>query len=149
LTATVHVGQRWIFGVDIADFFPSIGYRRVKGLFEAYPFGYPEPVARLLAEICCFGDSLPQGAPTSPIISNYICRAMDRDLARLAMTHRCYYSRYADDLVFSTDRSVFPTALLANESGLAVRASRRSSVVQDSALTSARLACRFAFNASG
>jgi RNA-directed DNA polymerase len=109
--ATVHVGQRWIFAIDLEDFFPSITARRVRGLFEAWPFEYPEQVARLLARLCCFQDALPQGAPTSPIISNYICRGMDRQLAKLAKDNVCYYSRYADDLTFSTDRRNFPTAL--------------------------------------
>lgn len=127
--AAVHVDQRWVFGIDIAGFFPSITHRRVRGLFGAYPFEYPEPVARLLAEICCFGDALPQGAPTSPIISNYICRAMDRELARLAMSHRCYYSRYADDLVFSTDRPVFPTALVIYDDGLAAPSARLQAII--------------------
>jgi len=117
--AAVHVDQRWIFALDLEDFFPTITAKRVHGLFRAQPFGYPEDVARLLARICCFQGALPQGAPTSPIVSNYICRGMDRELAALAMSHRCYYSRYADDLVFSTDRGIFPTSIAALENGIA------------------------------
>jgi RNA-directed DNA polymerase len=117
--AAVHVDQRWIFAVDLENFFPSITAARVRGLFRSWPFEYPHDVATLLARLCCFRDGLPQGAPTSPIISNYICRAMDRDLATMAMSHRCYYTRYADDLVFSTDRSIFPTALASLEGGIA------------------------------
>jgi RNA-directed DNA polymerase len=109
--AAVHVGQQWVFAIDLEDFFPSITASRVRGLFESWPFEYPEQVARLLARLCCFHDALPQGAPTSPIISNYICRGMDRRLAELAQDSLCYYSRYADDLTFSTDRRTFPAEL--------------------------------------
>jgi RNA-directed DNA polymerase len=117
--ASVHVAQRWVFAIDLEDFFPSITERRVHGLFRNWPFDYPEEVAALLARLCCFRGSLPQGAPTSPIISNYICRGMDRQIAKLAMSHRCFYTRYADDLSFSTDRSVFPTGLASFDEGRA------------------------------
>lgn len=117
--AAVHVNQRWIFAVDLEDFFPSITAKRVRGLFRAWPFEYPDEVAKLLSRICCFRGGLPQGAPSSPIVSNYICRGMDRELAKLVMSHRCYYTRYADDLVFSTDRSIFPTSLASLDAGIA------------------------------
>lgn len=86
----------------------------------AFPFEYPADVATLLAQICCHKKRLPQGAPTSPIISNYICRRMDRDLARLARSERCYYTRYADDLSFSTDRSTFPASLGYQEGSVSI-----------------------------
>ena len=113
--AKVHLRQRWVLRVDLKDFFPSINFGRVRGLFMAYPFEYPAAVATILAQICCFDNELPQGAPTSPIVSNYLCRGMDTQLARLAADERCYYSRYADDLCFSTDRTTFPS-VLATES---------------------------------
>jgi RNA-directed DNA polymerase len=118
--ASVHVGQRFVFAIDLADFFPTVTDRRVKGLFRAWPFEYPEEVAILLVRLCCFGGVLPQGAPTSPIISNYVCRGMDRKLAALARANGCFYSRYADDLVFSTDRSSFPPALAYLNDGRAM-----------------------------
>ena len=57
---------------------------------------------------------MPQGAPTSPIISNLICRGLDRDLERLARNHQCVYTRYADDITFSTNRSNFSEAIVAS-----------------------------------
>src|ERR1044072_7552849 len=87
--AAVHVDQRWVFGIDLEDFFPTITERRVRGMFEAFPFEYSKEIAKLLAGLCCHRDSLPQGAPSSPIISNYICRGMDRPLAEPAIRHRC------------------------------------------------------------
>lgn len=121
--AAVHVGQRWVFSIDIADFFGSVTFARVRGLFMAFPFGYPEPVAELLARLCCHRDVLPQGAPTSPVITNYICRAMDRDLAKLAIANGCYYTRYADDMVFSTDRTLLPEGIATHISGRATPSS--------------------------
>jgi RNA-directed DNA polymerase len=109
--ARPHRRQRWVLRLDIADFFPSINFGRVRGMFMAFPFEYPADVATLLAQLCCHEDELPQGAPTSPIISNYICRRLDTQLAHLARSERCYYTRYADDLCFSTDRRSFPQSL--------------------------------------
>ena len=109
--AQVHVRQRWVLRIDLTDFFPSINFGRVRGLFLSPPFSFSTAVATLLAHICCHRSRLPQGAPTSPLISNLICRRLDRQLGRLAASERCYYSRYCDDLVFSTNRRAFPPSL--------------------------------------
>ena len=109
--AGVHQRQEWIFRVDLADFFPSIHFGRVHGMFQAYPFEYAEEVATLLAQLCCHDNHIPQGAPTSPVISNLICRGMDKALGSLAMDERTFFTRYADDLCFSTDRITFPASL--------------------------------------
>ena len=106
--ASIHQDQRWVFRADIQNFFPSINFGRVYGLFKAFPFEYPQDVASLLAQICCFENALPQGAPTSPVVSNLICRSLDSQLTRLARSERCFFTRYADDLCFSTNRATFP-----------------------------------------
>lgn len=99
--ALPHLQKDFVFNVDLEDFFPSIHFGRVRGLFSKQPFGFPNEVATVLAHLCCFKNRLPQGAPTSPIVSNMICRKMDRELVRLASRHHCTYTRYADDLSFS------------------------------------------------
>ncbi|MCL4250171.1 MAG: TIR domain-containing protein [Anaerolineae bacterium] len=106
-----HLGQRYVCNVDIQDFFPSINFGRVRGMFGAYPYYLNEHVATLLAQLCCHENQLPQGAPTSPIISNMICARMDSELQQLAKRHYCIYTRYADDITFSTRRSEFPSAI--------------------------------------
>jgi RNA-directed DNA polymerase len=106
-----HQRKEWVLKVDLADFFPSIHFGRVRGMFMAYPFGYPPDVATLLAQVCCHRNELPQGAPTSPIITNFICRRLDTELARAAQSERCHYTRYADDICISTDRRAFPPSL--------------------------------------
>jgi RNA-directed DNA polymerase len=114
--ARVHRRQRWVLRVDLENFFPSINFGRVQGLFLKPPFSFPPEVASLLANICCHNNQLPQGAPTSPLISNLICRRLDRTLALLAAGERCYYTRYCDDLVFSTSRPSFPSNLASVDS---------------------------------
>jgi RNA-directed DNA polymerase len=101
--ARIHVAQKWVARVDLKDFFPSINFGRVHGLFKSHPFQFNDEVATLLTQLVMDGNELPQGAPTSPIISNFICRSLDFALKQMAKEHRCLYTRYADDLVFSTN----------------------------------------------
>jgi len=77
----------------------------------AIPYKLPQEAATTIAQICCHSNSLPQGAPTSPTIANMICARMDTRLRRLAEKYRCYYTRYADDITFSTNAKTFPAAI--------------------------------------
>ncbi|MBJ6761520.1 RNA-directed DNA polymerase [Myxococcaceae bacterium JPH2] len=108
--AEPHVGATVVVRVDLEDFFPSVHFRRVKGLFEAH--GYGEEVATTLAGLTTYRAKLPdgtvawpgvlpQGAPTSPTIANLVCRRMDARLTALAAKVGAAYTRYADDLSFS------------------------------------------------
>lgn len=108
--ARKHARQKYILNVDIKDFFPSINFGRVRGLF-IHRYGIKPNIATVLAQICCFENQLPQGSPTSPIVSNMICSKMDKELARFARKHGCEYTRYADDLTFSTAEYYFPVQL--------------------------------------
>jgi RNA-directed DNA polymerase len=107
--------RRFVFNLDLSDFFPTITYVRVRGLFHAQPYGLPQTVSSVLAKICCCGDELPQGAPTSPIIANMICAKMDTQLRILAQANKCVYTRYADDITFSTTLPVFPHSIGARD----------------------------------
>ncbi|VWD33728.1 putative reverse transcriptase [Burkholderia lata] len=110
--ATVHRGKRYVFNVDLNDFFGSIHFGRVTGFFTKNRYFELEPViARMLAQIACHNAVLPQGSPCSPVISNLIAHILDVRMAQLAARHDCYYSRYADDLTFSTNREGFPKAI--------------------------------------
>ncbi len=117
--ATAHVGKAVVVNLDLRDFFPSVTFRRVKGLFRAA--GYNEHVSTVLGLLCTEpprlaatldGDDcyialgarvLPQGACTSPALTNLLCRRLDARLAGLARRHTMTYTRYADDLTFSGD----------------------------------------------
>lgn len=109
--AQAHLRQNNVFNIDLKDFFPSINFGRVRGMFMGKPYFVGEDAATVLAQLCCFANQLPQGAPTSPIVSNMICAKLDSDLSALAETSKCFYTRYADDLTFSTYVRYPPEAL--------------------------------------
>ncbi len=106
-----HINKEFVLNIDLLDFFPSINFGRVYGMFKAKPYELPKKVAAILAKLCCFDNQLPQGAPTSPIVSNMVCARLDGHLGKLAKKYNCIYTRYADDITFSTDREIFPFAL--------------------------------------
>jgi hypothetical protein len=107
--AAVHTNKRYVFNVDIKDFFPTINFGRVRGfLIKNRNFELKEPVATAISQICCYKAVLPQGAPTSPVISNLIGHILDIRLANMALRFGCDYSRYADDITFSSNKRVFP-----------------------------------------
>jgi RNA-directed DNA polymerase len=106
--AQQHLRKKFVLNIDLQDFFGSIHFGRVRGIFIAPPYNCPKDVATVLAKMCCHLNRLPQGAPTSPVISNMICAKMDSQLRILAKDFKCTYTRYADDITFSTTLSVFP-----------------------------------------
>ncbi len=103
--AKIHCGKKTVINIDLRDFFSTIHFGRVRGVFKSHPFGFNDAVATTLAQICCYDGFLPQGAPSSPVISNFVCRTLDNQLQRFASKYRLSYSRYADDITFSTNRS--------------------------------------------
>lgn len=123
-----HVAEEVVVSFDLRDFFPSISHARVLGLFRC--FGYPLGVARYLAGLCTnvtppriiarFAAAdrpqfrhphLPQGAPSSPALTNLMAFTLDRRLSALASSIGAHYSRYADDLSFSGDQHIAPALL--------------------------------------
>ncbi len=104
-----HRNHRWVFNIDLKDFFPSINFGRVRGFFlKDKSFLLHKDVATVLAQIACDGQALPQGSPCSPVISNLIAHILDMHIVRLATRYGCTYTRYADDLTFSTNQKDFP-----------------------------------------
>ena len=115
--AEVHLRQEVVVNQDLKDFFPTISYARIRGLFKS--LGYSGQLSSILALICsepriteveAFGEKyfaqrgerfLPQGSPCSPAISNIICRNLDKRLSGLAKKFQFNYSRYVDDISFS------------------------------------------------
>lgn len=106
--AQQHLRKRLILNFDLKNFFPSINAGRILGLFQAKPFEFNREVASTLTGIACYQNSLPQGSPISPILSNLITFTMDRQFVQLAKADRLTYTRYADDITFSSAASSFP-----------------------------------------
>lgn len=114
--ALKHVGQNYVFNIDLKDFFTSITRIRIYKRLQLAPFFYNKPVASILAGLCCVRDAtdkkrakqyLPQGAPTSPIVTNMVCGELDYKLNKLARKYNLKYSRYADDITFSSMHNVY------------------------------------------
>ncbi|RYF51278.1 MAG: RNA-directed DNA polymerase, partial [Cytophagaceae bacterium] len=110
--ADVHRGRRYVLNIDLTDFFGTIHFGRVKGFFEnSLDFQLKAEPALVLAQIACHEGKLPQGSPCSPVISNLIANILDMRLVALSKRHGCSYTRYADDLSFSTSKLIFSDAL--------------------------------------
>jgi hypothetical protein len=110
--ANNHKNKRYVFNIDLKDFFPSINFGRVRGFFiKNRNFSLNEKVATVIAQIACHNNELPQGSPCSPVISNLIGHLLDIRLVNLAKNGKCTYSRYADDLTFSTNKKDFPDSI--------------------------------------
>jgi hypothetical protein len=118
--AELHKDQNYVFNIDLKDFFPSIEQARVWKRLQIAPFHFPVRIASLIAGLCAMREThknedgvlnykyvLPQGAPTSPIITNMICDKLDRRLAGLAKRFGLHFSRYADDITFSSLHNVY------------------------------------------
>lgn len=98
--AEAHCRRRVVVNLDLKDFFPTITEKRVVGLLKA--IGLNDRVSEIVARLCCHMSQLPQGAPTSPVLSNMICYRLDTDLLIIAKASRAIYTRYADDITFSS-----------------------------------------------
>lgn len=98
--AATHANAAVLISVDLEDWFDTITVPRVEKSLKAV--GWTSDAARVAARLCTYNDTLPQGAPTSPRVANCVARFLDRQLALLARRFGCRYTRYADDLTFSS-----------------------------------------------
>ena len=99
--AKMHIGHKAFLKIDLKDFFPSIPINWIINYFKQQ--GYPPKIAFYMASLCTLDDSLPQGAPTSPILSNILFYNLDKTLYKFSKKNNLIYTRYADDLIFSGD----------------------------------------------
>ena len=111
--AQIHIGHHYVFNIDLENFFPSIPQARVWARIQLPPFNLPKEVANVVAGLCCHtnadmtGNVLPQGAATSPLLTNAICDTLDRRMRGVAKRFGLHYSRYADDMTFSSMHNVY------------------------------------------
>ncbi len=124
--AKKHIGHHYVLNIDLKDFFHSFDRNRVKMGFMYEPFnlnGEKEPLAFLLASLCTHpfeidGEVktvLPQGSPTSPTITNILCYKLDRRLNGLANRFGATYTRYADDITFSSPHNIYKDEVFNQE----------------------------------
>jgi RNA-directed DNA polymerase len=124
--ARLHVGANYVYNIDLKDFFPSVRQSRVWATLQHPPFnlkGDRQQLANIIAALCCteleleantttgadkvVANVLPQGAPTSPLLTNVVCQRLDYLLSGVAKRFGLKYSRYADDITFSSMHNVF------------------------------------------
>lgn len=116
--AAHHVRRRHVFNLDLVDFFPSFNFGRVRGfLISNKSLKLHPDAATVIAQICCHQGRLPQGAPSSPVVTNLICRSLDNALVRYCQKHGAHYTRYADDITISTNTKYFPEHIALHQSG--------------------------------
>lgn len=115
--AEIHQGQKNVLNIDLDNFFGSFNFGRVRGFFiKNNNFQLNPDVATTIAQIACYNNELPQGSPCSPVITNLITHALDIRLVQLAKKHSCLYTRYADDITFSTRLKEFPAKIMSEPS---------------------------------
>ena len=116
--AKSHRSRRYVLNFDLENFFPTLNFGRVRGFFmKNRHFKLADPVATMLAQIACNDGALPQGSPCSPVLSELLTHFLDMRLVRLAAKNKCSYTRYADDITFSTSQKAFPSALAVESGG--------------------------------
>ena len=119
--ARPHVGKRYILNLDLKNFFPTITRRQVADCLMAEPFGFSSLAAELVSGLATVRtdngeEVLAQGFATSPTLSNFICREMDKEIAGVAAAQGVTFTRYADDLTFSSDADILrPQGELAQQ----------------------------------
>jgi RNA-directed DNA polymerase len=99
--AKFHKGQKIVLAIDLKDFFNSIKFIEIYRIFKKA--GYTNSLSVLLSKLCTLNDSLPQGAPTSPYLSNLVFNSLDNRISGFCTKRKIRYTRYADDLTFSGD----------------------------------------------
>ncbi len=104
--ASPHCSHRYLLKLDITDFFGSIRFDQIySAAFNTTRF--PKQIGVMLTALCCHEDILPQGAPTSPALSNVVMRRFDDHIGEWCKQRGITYTRYCDDMTFSADRPLF------------------------------------------
>lgn len=104
--AEQHLGRPWLLNADLEDFFHSVTEQQVLRVFQEKPFSFRDELAHLLTSLCTYLGRLPMGAPTSPVLSNLAVVQLDHDLLALAASEGWTFTRYADDMSFSSAREI-------------------------------------------
>lgn len=109
--AALHVSKPYLLNIDLENFFHSINHWRVKRIFMSYPFYFSNEMASYLTLLTTYNQCLPVGAPSSPVLANFACFLFDRRMMRYAVEQNLQYTRYADDLTFSSSNEIKPVQI--------------------------------------
>ncbi len=110
--AKVHIGKKFVLNIDLKDFFPNISSMQVKQVFTSDYFRFNEQIATAITLLTTYESKLPIGSPASPVISNFICIQLDNTLKKFAEATGLTYTRYADDLTFSSNTEISNDTIL-------------------------------------
>ena len=113
--ATNHSNRKVILNIDLKDFFTQIHFGRVRGMLSKKPYNIGIEAATVISQLACYNGVLPQGAPSSPIITNMICSPLDTQFTKIAFKNNAKYTRYADDITFSTYDKQFCKDIVNND----------------------------------
>src|SRR5690606_17442000 len=110
--AKMHTDKKHVLNIDLKDFFPNISASRVQSVFKSSYFNFDAPMATALTLLTTYQGKLPTGAPTSPVLSNFVCLKLDADLKNFCETKALQFTRYADDLTFSSHHQISTDTVL-------------------------------------
>ena len=103
--ARAHVGKKHFLHLDLKNFFHTVSETQVRAMFSKKPFGFSKKVAELLTQLVCYRKRLPMGTSTSGIVANFCLLDLDTALQSIANQHDMTYTRFIDDLTFSSKKS--------------------------------------------
>ncbi|MEQ5315804.1 TIR domain-containing anti-phage reverse transcriptase [Providencia vermicola] len=115
--AAMHTKKKFVVNIDLENYFESITFARVYGIFKSKPFNFDHPAATVLAQLCTHNGKLPQGACTSPVLANIASTSLDKQLTQLSGRKNISYSRYADDITFSFNQNNIVDIIERNADG--------------------------------
>lgn len=104
--AKKHMGKPYLLNIDLLDFFHAVSREKVLEIFQGAPFRFKRDIPDLLADLVTYQGRLPMGTPTSPVLSNFACRQLDEELLGFAGNMLWVYTRYADDMSFSSKKPI-------------------------------------------
>ncbi|MGB5026356.1 MAG: reverse transcriptase family protein [Saprospiraceae bacterium] len=104
--ARIHLGSEYLLNLDLLDFFHKVTQKKVENIFKAKPFSMSSDLVTLLTDIVCYNGRLPMGSPASPVISNFAMIDLDEKLQAFSESKKWYYSRFVDDLSFSSHKPI-------------------------------------------
>lgn len=113
--AEKHTKKKYVVNLDLKDYFDTVTFPRIYGIFKSKPFNFSHPAATVLAQLCTYEGKLPQGACTSPVLANLVSASLDKQLTQLAKRKNITYTRYADDITFSFKQDGINEVIKLNE----------------------------------